>query len=173
MKLKSKTKILLSIIILSAICNPNWQVSANINSNSFQTAELRDENALNEQLFVSVGLGSAQTVETNLQYGADIHALDGAFQTPLHFVIRRIFEVRFLEGSLDILDTLLEHGADPDFRVDIFPERNLQTPYEYFETHYSNDRNQALVAAVRERLNNHRFGRFVPAPQRVRMLHQI
>lgn len=166
MKSNLKTKFLSCIMALSVIGNLGWNVSASINPNIAQTAEARYEDELNRQLFISVSIGSARAVEADLRRGADVHALDGALQTPLHFIIRRIFEARFLEGSLGVLDALLAHGADPDFRVNAFPGRNLQTPYEYFETHYSNDRNQPLVSAVRQRLNDYRFA---PAPQRRRI----
>ncbi len=141
---------------LSVIGNLSWNVSASIDPNIAQTTEARYDDELNRQLFISVGLGTARAVEADLRRGADVHALDGALKTPPHFIIRRIFEARFLEGSLGVLDVLLEHGANPDFHVDALPGRNIQTPYEYFETHYSNDRNQALVSAVRQRLNNYR-----------------
>ncbi len=153
MKSNLKAKILLCIMMLPVIGYPGWKVLASISPNVVRTTRARDENALNRQLFVSVGLGTAQVVEADLRRGANIHALDGALQTPLHFIIRRIFEARFLGGSLEVLDTLLVNGADPDFRVNVFPERNVQTPYEYFETYYSNDRDRTLVAAVRQRLD--------------------
>lgn len=173
MNSKFKIKTLLFIMMLSVICGSECRVSAGINPDIARVAEARGENALNEHLFISVGLGTARTVENDLRQGANIHALDRALQTPLHFAIRRIFEAQFMEGSLDVLDILLGYGADPDFRVNLFPERNLQTPYEYFETHYSGDINQDLVAAVRERLNYYRFTAFAPTLPGRRIPHHI
>ena len=171
MKSKLKAKILLFVMMSSVICSWDGKVWANIDPEAYHATEMRDENGLNRQLFDNVNIGFALAVENDLRRGADIHALDDALQTPLHFVIRRIFEAEPTEGNfLGVLDVLLARGADPEFRVNMFTERNLQTPYDYFETHYSNYWNQALVAAVRERLDHYRLIRHAPARQRRRVL---